>query len=309
MNKIRLRTHFSSNKVEHQLRRLMDCLAQSAKVINYQIRKSIQGTADTMNIYNEQQQKLDIISDKIISEDLEEETSFGVCDIASEEQGEIVKLRQDSGRYSVTVDPLDGSSLIDVNLAIGSIFGIHEGPLDNLRSGRDNLVAAMYVLYGPATYLVYTTKEQGTVHKFILDPRTGAWLLAEENIKVKDKGKIYAPGGLRSEWLGGHIAFIDELEKGGHKLRYSGALVADFNQILMKGGGLFSYPALRGKENGKLRLMFELQPLALIMENAGGLATNGTENILDLKPVVDQRAPIYIGSKYEVEMAKNYLKK
>ncbi len=300
-----LRTHLSNNNVEQELRRVLDNLAGSAKYIGETIRNSVRGLTGTKNIYGEEQATLDVLADTIIRERLQFETSFHVQAIASEEQGQIVQLKGDTGRYSVTVDPLDGSSLLDANLSVGSIFGIHEGHLLDQRTGRESLVAAMYVLYGPETTLVYTAG-QG-VHEFTLDS-VGNWVLAQENIQMQGRGKIYSPGGKRSEWTVNHSTFINDIEKQGHTLRYSGALVADVNHILKKGGGIFSYPALKEKPEGKLRLLFELQPLAMIVEQAGGTATDGKEHILNLVPEqLDQRSPIYLGSNFEVDLANQYL--
>lgn len=306
MNGKTLRTHLSTNSIEHELRRLLDNLSGSAKYINSEIRKSVRGVTDGTNQFGERQLQLDILADQIIQGRLQPETSFGICDFASEEQGEIINLHPSRGRYSITVDPLDGSSLVDVNLSVGTIFGIHDGPLGEERSGRESLVAAMYVVYGPETSLVYATNQDG-VHEFVLNPQ-GDWVLVRENIMIENKGKIYSPGGLRKEWTEEHAQFMADLEEQGYKLRYSGALVADFNQVLMKGGGIFSYPALQGKPNGKLRLLFELQPLSTIIERSGGAATDGVEHILDktLRDI-DERSPIYIGSKHEVELAGKYL--
>ena len=300
-----LRTHLSNREVEHDLRRLISNLADSGKYINAAIRKSTRGIEGTVNAYGEEQAELDVLSDRLVSERLSLETSFAVCELASEEQGEIVTMDPHSGRYSVIMDPLDGSSLIDVNLAIGSIVGITEGQLLDGKTGRESLVAAMYIMYGPQTTLVYTAGDG--VHEFVLDP-VGNWVLEKENIQMQKQGNIYSPGGLRREWLPAHKHFIEQLEQEGYKLRYSGALVAEMNQLLIKGGGIFTYPALVGVPNSKLRLLMELQPMAMIMEQAGGRATNGIVDILNLKPeTLDQRSPIYIGSKREVDLAREYL--
>jgi fructose-1,6-bisphosphatase I len=305
----KLRTHLSNNEVEHQLRRLMEFLGDSAQYINYEVKMSQRGQAGTRNMYGEDQMELDVLADKILEERLRAETSFGVKDFASEERGEIIRLntngmRGDS-RYSVTTDPLDGSSLLDVNLSVGTIFGIHDGQLMDGRSGRESLAAAMYIVYGPETTLVYTSG-QGT-HEFVLNP-VGHWVLMNESVQMQDKGKIYSPGALDESWTKEHAAFIQHLRVDKYKLRYSGALVADFNQVLMKGGGLFTYPGNVDKPEGKLRLLFELQPLAMIIEQAGGVATDGERSILEIVPEkLDQRSPIYIGSAAEVQLARKYI--
>ncbi len=301
-----LRTHLSNNQIEHGLRRLMDNLAGSAKYINSKIRSSIRGSAGSVNGYNEDQTRMDVFADAVIEERLNYETSFHVNELASEEKDTIVKGKSDGGRYSVTFDPLDGSSLIDVNLSIGTILGIHDGSLLGGKSGRESLVAAMYTVYGPETTLVYSAG-QG-VHEFVLNPE-GEWILSREKVLMKEFGSIYSPGGLKAEWTPEHARFIEHLESDKYKLRYSGALVADANQILMKGGGIFSYPGTVKKPEGKLRLLFELQPLAMILEQAGGAATDGRTTILDKIPqAIDERSPIYLGSRKEVELVKEYLK-
>jgi len=144
-------------------------------------------------------------------------------------------------------------------------------------------------------------------HEFVLN-REGEYVLSEENIRLKEKGSIYSLGGLRKDWSPEHLSFVESLEAEGYKLRYSGGFVPDINQILIKRGGVFAYPGLRNSPKGKLRLLFELQPMAFIMEQAGGAATDGATDILAI-PVQDleQRSPVYIGSRFEVERAKEYL--
>ena len=304
MVKMNLRAHLSNSGIEEELRRIIAHIADSAKYIATIMGEANRKMTGTQNGYGETQMELDVLADDILKRRLEYETSFGISEFASEEQDEIKLLSKNGARYSVTVDPLDGSSLIDVNLAVGTIVGIHEGKILS-GTGRDTLAAAMYIVYGPLTTLVYSAKN-GT-HEFVLDP-TGNFVQSKENLRLKEKGSLYSPGGLRSEWTANHAAFIDDLEKQGYKLRYSGGMVPDVNQIISKGGGLFTYPALKDAAHGKLRLLFEEQPLALIIEQAGGLATNGFEDILDIVPqALEQRAPFYIGSRKEVLLAKEWL--
>jgi fructose-1,6-bisphosphatase I len=144
-------------------------------------------------------------------------------------------------------------------------------------------------------------------HEFVLD-REGEYVLSEENIQLKDKGSIFSPGGLRKDWTDAHLKFIETLESSGYKLRYSGGFVPDINQVIIKRGGVFTYPALKKAPQGKLRLLFELQPMAFIMEQAGGRATDGKDDILALKVAsVNQCSPVYIGSATEVNMAGQFL--
>jgi D-fructose 1,6-bisphosphatase (EC 3.1.3.11) len=153
--------------------------------------------------------------------------------------------------------------------------------------------------------MVYSTGK-GT-HEFVLN-REGEYVLSEENITLKERGYIYSLGGIRRDWTPEHLKFVEYLEREGYKLRYSGGFVPDINQVLIKRGGIFTYPSVKGSPNGKLRLIFELQPMAYIMEQAGGMATNGKEDILSVEPEkLNQRSPIYIGSRFEVEKAKEFL--
>jgi fructose-1,6-bisphosphatase I len=173
-----------------------------------------------------------------------------------------------------------------------------------LAEGRKTLVAAMYIMYGPLITMVYSAGK-GT-HEFVLNSE-GEYVLSEENITLKERGDIYSLGGLRREWAPEHLKYVEFLEKEGYKLRYSGGFVPDINQVLIKRGGIFTYPALKKSPNGKLRLLFELQPMAFIIEQAGGMATDNKQDILSIKVVdLNQRCPIYIGSRFEVEKAREF---
>jgi len=305
-----LRTHQNmqvngEDRVEHELRRVMSCIASVSKKINIDLKSLYRGYAGTQNIFGEQQIRLDVLTDIRLKKRLGEESSFHVRQLASEESDEVMVLAQDRGRYSVTFDPLDGSSVVDANLSVGTILGFYDGDLLDGKSGRESMAGAMYIVYGPATTLVYAVPGRGA-HEFVLDD--GNFILEKEFLRMEEQGKIYAPGGSEKKWTPEHKAFIDDLKDQDYKLRYSGALVADVNHIIVKGGGIFSYPALTDAPNGKLRLLFELQPLALIAEEMGGMATDGITPILDLVPLdLGQRSPIYIGSKVEVELARGYL--
>lgn len=299
-----LRPFLYDKGVDGALRGLICEIAEASKFINYAIKTSELGYAGTTNVYGERQLALDVLSDELITDRL------NICGIvsnmASEEQQSIFSAHvSESGQFSVCFDPLDGSSLVDVNLAVGTIAGIYAGQ-DLLRPGRE-LIAAMYVLYGPRTTMVIALPD--SVQEFTLSA-IGSYSITRENIEMKDSGKIYSPGGDRRKFTSGHKALITSLEKDGYKLRYSGGFVPDINQILMKGGGLFTYPALEDAPNGKLRLLFECNPMAFILEAAGGAASNGEIPILDLKPqALQERCPIYIGSKAEVERAEEALRK
>jgi fructose-1,6-bisphosphatase I len=301
-NMVDLRRHMWMAGVEVELRRLIWQIAVVGKYISAKIHEANRKLAGFKNIYGEDQLSLDRSSDEILKNQLQ--FSGFVREYASEEQDGIMSIGTGNEKYIVTADPLDGSSLVESNLAIGTIIGIHKESV--LDTGKKTMVAALYITYGPLITMVYSAG-CGT-HEFVLN-REGEYVLGQENIMLKAKGSIFSPGGLRREWLPDHLKFIEALEKDGYKLRYSGGFVPDINQVLIKKGGLFTYPALQKSPQGKLRLLFELQPMAFIMEQAGGRATDGRTDILSLKvESLDQCSPVYIGSAAEVEMAQQYLK-
>lgn len=294
---------FSKGKINDELRHLILHIATAAKYIHSAIRTTEMGLTGTKNQFGEKQLKLDVVSDDIIAQHLCE--SRLVSTFISEEQKEVVELTPDAP-YSVVFDPLDGSSLVDVNFSIGSIFGIYKGK-DVIGKKPADQVAALYVIYGPRTLLVYCTGNG--VHEFILN-EVGEFILLREFLGVADTAKTFAPGNLNSifddkpyhEVL--HAWLKDKL-----KLRYSGCMVADIHHILSKGEGLFTYPAGSKYPNGKLRLVFECGPFAYLMTHAGGAASDGTGDIMQKKITsVDQETPIIIGSKKEVERVCSLLK-
>ena len=296
-----LRRHMWKAGVEIELRRLIWQIAVMGKYISAKIHESNRKLAGFKNIFDEEQLSLDRSADEILKNQLE--YSGFVREYASEEQDSVIQIGKGDEKYFITADPLDGSSLVDTNLSIGTIIGIHRESM--LASGRQTLAAAMYITYGPLITMVYSAGK-GT-HEFVLN-REGEYVLSEENITLKDKGDIYSLGGLRKDWTPEHLKYVEFLEKEGYKLRYSGGFVPDINQVLIKRGGVFTYPALKKSPKGKLRLLFELQPMSFIIENAGGMATNGKEDILSLKVEdLNQRCPIYIGSRFEVEKAREFL--
>ena len=299
---IDLRRYLRSQNIEDNLVHLICEIAEASKYVINAVRTGDLGVAGTSNLYGEEQLALDVLSDRIMRKRLVK--SGVVCNIASEEMDEIYQVTSDTnGMYSVAYDPLDGSSLVDVNLAVGTIVSIFSG-CDLLQEGRKQ-VAAMYILYGPRTSLVYSVGNG--VCEFTMN-QLMEYTLTRENVRMKPAGDIYSPGGLRNKYTEGNEKFIRYLEAKGCKLRYSGGFVPDINQVLMKGKGIFMYPALNGSPNGKLRLLFELNPMAFLIENAGGAATNGTIPILDIKPAsLDQRAPVYIGCADDVTKAMEYL--
>ena len=300
---IDLRRHLRDQDIDHNLVHLICEIAEASKYVINAVRTGDLGVAGTSNLYGEEQLALDVLSDRIMRKRLVK--SGVVCTIASEEMDEIYQVCSNSdGLYSVAYDPLDGSSLVDVNLAVGTIVSIFSG-CDLLQEGRKQ-VAAIYILYGPRVSMVYSVGNG--VYEFTMN-HLMEFTLTRENVRMEPSGNIYAPGGLRNKYCEGDEKFIRYLEAKGAKLRYSGGFVPDINQVLMKGKGIFMYPALNGSPNGKLRVLFELNPMAFLIEQAGGSATNGLIPILDIKPEsLDQRAPIYIGCTEDVNKAMEYLK-
>lgn len=261
---------------------------------------SNQGVSDTKNMYGETQVEMDKWADQVLVDGLRDLPM--VASISSEERDDVIKCN-DEGVFSVCFDPLDGSSLMGVNLTVGTIVGIHRSR-DPFVRGRD-LAGAMYILYGPLTTLTYSVGEG--VHEFALNSQ-GEYILQEENLEIGNT-KIFSPGGLRKKYLPFHLRFIEALEEEGYKIRFAGAFVADVHQIIHK-GGVFTYPATVGKEDGKLRLLFEANPMGFIITQAGGAISNGDGNILDMTPErLDQRVPIYIGGKKEINMIEKEKRK
>jgi len=252
----------------------------------------------TVNTFGEEQMALDIYADAVFISGLKKARL--VKYIATEEQHSIIEVENPKNRFGVVIDPLDGSSLIDVNLCTGSIIGIYPGHV--LEKGA-TMVAALYFLYGPLTILTFTTGKG--VHEFVMNDE-GDFILKHKNMKIPE-GKIYAPGALRREYLPAHARWIENLEQAGYKLRFSGCFVADVHQILHK-GGVFTYPAYNGKEKGKLRLLYEANPMGKIIHEAGGAISNGKTNILEIQPrAIDDITPIYVGGKKEIQLIEKFM--
>ncbi|HOP40560.1 MAG TPA: class 1 fructose-bisphosphatase [Geobacteraceae bacterium] len=297
-----LRRHLRDQNICDNLIHLICEIAEAGKYVINAVRTGDLGVAGTSNLYGEEQLALDVLSDRIVKKRLIH--SGVVSSILSEEIDELVAVKPEAeGLYSVAYDPLDGSSLVDVNLAVGTIVSIHAG--GNLLQPGRRQVAALYILYGPRVSLVYSVGKG--VHEFTMN-HLMEYTLTRENITMQPSGNIYSPGGLRNKYGPGVEKFVRYLEAKGAKLRYSGGFVPDFNQVLLKGKGIFMYPALNGSPNGKLRLLFELNPMAFLMEQAGGAASNGKIPILDIVPDgIDQREPIFIGCSEDVAKAIEFL--
>ncbi|NPA12376.1 MAG: class 1 fructose-bisphosphatase [Aquificae bacterium] len=271
--------------------------------------EGILGKAGKTNIQGEEVQKLDEVANQILIDYLSESGQF--YGLASEELDQpIFPEKGKDAQYVIAFDPLDGSSNIDVNVNIGTIFSIHkrigDGVENFLQEGKKQVVAG-YVIYGSATMLVLSTGKG--VNGFTFDPSVGSFFLSHPDMKLPEKGKIYSINEANAEkWdKKGLKEYIQALKGEGYTLRYIGSMVADVHRTVIK-GGIFAYPSDRKNPNGKLRLLYEASPMAFLIEQAGGLATTGQEDILDIKPTdIHQRTPVYLGSKKEIQQLLGYL--
>lgn len=281
----------------------------------------ILGSAGEENVQGEEVQKLDAFAQRTIYR-LNDHTGR-LAVMASEEEAEIIPIpeRFKVGKYVLLYDPLDGSSNIDVNINVGTIFAVvrrksYEGPgtlSDCLQPGR-KLVAAGYIVYGASTMMVYATAGGG-VHGFTLDPSIGEFLLSHPNIRMPEVPRYYSANqGNEVYWSNGIQAYTEWLQRDavdgkGLSLRYVGSLVADFHRNLLS-GGVFYYPLDSRKPGGKLRLLYEASPLAFLAEQAGGYASDGERAILDIQPEkLHQRVPLFIGNRTLVQKAEEFIRK
>lgn len=298
-------------------------LALAGKIIGSRVHQAgladVLGVTGDVNVQGEQVQKLDDFANATMIRCLE--GSGHVCIMASEENEETIPVPEHftAGKYVVLFDPLDGSSNIDVNISIGTIFSVHRrvstgrnGNLQDCLQKGSVQVASGYIMYGSSVMFVYTTGDG--VHGFTLDPSVGEFFLSHENIRMPKRGNLYSINeGNRVNWEPGVASWVDWIrsrdESGlrpyGH--RYVGTLVADFHRTLLR-GGIFAYPADVKNKTGKLRLLYEASPMAFIAEAAGGAASTGKVRVLDVEPTeLHQRVPLYIGSKDDVEDALRYV--
>ncbi len=273
------------------MRDIFDAIQRSAIRIKTAIDVKDIGYSQQENSSGETQLQLDIQCDMIIEEEFSNIPS--VHTIASEEK-EHEELMHKDGKYFIAYDPLDGSSLVDVNLSVGSIFGIYENSF-----GAENMVAACYVVYGPRVEMVFA---ENKTKLYLL--QAGEFEFVKE-IRLKEKGNLNAPGGTQQNWAPYHKELVDSFFADGYRLRYSGGMVPDLHQILLKGGGLFSYPGTSDKPNGKLRKLFEVFPFAYIYQKSGGDAIDGIDDLMTLSyDHIHDTAVCFFGSKYEIARVK-----
>lgn len=308
-----------------ELSRLLRDIGIAAKIVNREVNKAglvdILGDNGTTNVQGEGQKKLDIYADEQFISALR--SGGECCVVASEEHDECIFINSKISRhakYIICIDPLDGSSNIDVNVSVGTIFSIYRrtasdgpvGPEEILQKGTQQ-VAAGYVVYGSSTMLVYTTGKG--VNGFTLDPSIGEFCLSHPNMQIPRNGTIYSinegnyikfPQGVKD-----YIKYCQVEDNGGNRpytSRYIGSMVADIHRNLIK-GGVFLYPTTSSHPRGKLRLMYECNPLAFVIEQAGGKATDGYRRILDIQPeALHERTPIFIGSTEMVEKVEEFVR-
>lgn len=308
-----------------ELSSLIGSIKLAAKIVNREINKAglvdITGASGEENIQGEQQQKLDLYANDKFKAALENRDQ--VCGVASEEEDEAVAFNKElnqNAKYVVLMDPLDGSSNIDVNVSVGTIFSIYRriSPIgtpaieDDFLQPGNKQVAAGYIIYGSSTMLVYTTGNG--VHGFTYDPSLGVFCLSHENMQIPKDGNIYSinegnyirfPEGVKQ-----YLKYCQEIKPEDNRpytSRYIGSLVADFHRNLLK-GGIYLYPSTQAYPNGKLRLLYECNPMAMLIEQAGGKATDGEQRILDINPTeLHQRVPFFVGSSNMVDKVQNFL--
>ncbi|HEY5749136.1 MAG TPA: class 1 fructose-bisphosphatase [Chryseolinea sp.] len=296
-----------------ELSQLLRDIALASKVVNREVNKAglidLMGAVGSQNLAGDDQQKLDVLANIRFTRALAK--GGEVCALISEESDTYVDLNNE-GKYVMAIDPLDGSSNIDVNVSIGTIFSIYRRkspagtPIqttDILQKGSDQ-VAAGYVLYGSSTMLVYTTGHG--VNGFTYEPTLGEYFLSHPQLKMPEDGKIYSINeGLANSFSAPVQAYIKYCKDRQYTARYIGSLVADFHRNMLK-GGIYIYPATAKSPNGKLRLIYECNALAFVAEQAGGSATNGKDRILDIEvKELHQRTAFYVGSKNMVEKAES----
>lgn len=301
--------------------RILSSLRLAAKIVNHEVNKAglaehILGSMGKENIQGEDQKKLDVYANEKFIQAMEARGE--ICGVGSEENDSFIAFDTEeakNAKYVVLIDPLDGSSNIDVNVSIGTIFSIfkrkspqgEKAKLEDFLQKGSKQVAAGYIIYGSSTMLVYTTGNG--VHGFTFDPAIGVFFLSHRDMFFPKQGKIYSinEGNINScdKGVQDYVKYCQENSYSG---RYIGSLVADFHRNLIK-GGIYMYPSTAKAPKGKLRLMYEANPLAFLAEQAGGVATNGKQNIMDVEPTdLHQRTPLFVGSKDMIDKLDAFLK-
>jgi fructose-1,6-bisphosphatase I len=309
-----------------ELTRLLSSIKLATKIVNHKVNQAglvdILGKFGTENVQGEEQQKLDVFANEVFIKTLSQREV--VCGIASEENDDFIRIENkqncEKSKYVVLIDPLDGSSNIDVNVSVGTIFSIYrrvtpEGTpvqLEDFLQPGNKQVAAGYVVYGSSTMLIYTTGNG--VNGFTLNPSIGTFYLSHPCMKIPESGKIYSVNegnyALFPQGVKDYIKYC-QMEEGErpYTSRYIGSLCSDFHRNMIK-GGIYIYPSGTKNPNGKLRLLYECNPMAFLAEQAGGKASDGFQRILDIEPKeLHQRVPFFCGSKNMVEKAESFMVK
>lgn len=273
---------------EYKMQEIIKAIEQASIEIKELIETGDTGKSDQENSTGDTQLKLDIASDEIIERIFRQIPN--VKAIVSEEQENVIDLNP-NGEYLIAYDPLDGSSLVDVNLSVGSIYGIYKNEFN-----AQNIVASVYVVFGPRVEMVVTIDD---VKMYRLKHGKFEFI---QNIVLKQKGNLKAPGSTQNCWAPHHKKMVDDIFNDGYRLRYSGGMVPDLHQILLKGGGLFSYPGTSDKPKGKLRQLFEVFPFALAFEKAGGGGIDGFKRVLEVETThIHDTTPCFFGSNEEIK--------
>jgi fructose-1,6-bisphosphatase I len=290
-------------------------IALAAKIISREVNRAglvdIVGSAGRFNVQGEEVRKLDEFANDVMFDALDH--TGNLCVMASEEVEDPIPIPDEfpCGNYVLLHDPLDGSTNIEVNVSLGTIFSIHKkiskgerGDMEDLLQPGYRQLAAGYAVYGSSTMLVYTTG--AGVHGFTLEPSIGEFLLSHENMRLPDPPKkIYSVNeAYYKRWSPGQQKAVDQFKEAGYSLRYIGSLVADFHRTLLY-GGIFMYPSDVKSPKGKLRLLYEASPVAMLIEEAGGASSDGTKSILQVEPTeLHQRTPLYLGNKSLIEQVE-----
>lgn len=301
--------HFLRERgVSNDLRSLLYHLSRSAKYINFSLRAGNTGKSLTFNQTGDLQVDMDLMGDQIIFDEIVK--SELVSGVVSEEREEIVDVAASRGDFLVAYDPLDGSSLVEADMAIGTIFGIWDKKSFLGTTAREGMIAACYAIYGPQVRLVIAVKGKGA-HEFEMND-VGEFILTREDIKIKEGvSKYFAPGNLKcTQNNERYFELVSTWIKSNRTLRYSGCMIPDIHHILAKGEGIFTYPADKERPSGKLRILYECAPFSLVMEEAGGISLNQSgDAVLDtLVTDCHQRTPIFCGTKADVNGAIEFLK-
>lgn len=321
---VTIQSHIIERQREHpqatgEFSWLLSGITLATKIIESKVRRAglldVIGATSQINIQGEVVQKLDRIANETLLRTLGYRGNVGIMASEEDDEPHIVKEVGEQGKYMVLFDPLDGSSNIDVNVSVGTIFSIlkrrtenwdHSDPAKHLLQPGLEQVAAGYVVYGSSTVLTYTTGDG--VHLFTLDPDIGAYVLSNEDVKMPEAGRMYSVNeAYYANFPTGYQRYLDWAKENSYSLRYIGSFVSDFHRTLLR-GGVFLYPPTHKAPDGKLRLLYEANPMAFLAEQAGGAASDGSGSILNKQPsTLHERTPLIIGSRSEVDRVLSFM--